>query len=160
MPRTELQAKVLWCPMGKIGHAASGATVNDPTFSDFHVKCIASQCAMWRWAKRPELTVCLTLDRGQVERLIGLRFAPSFNPAMMCGPRPSKEELEDLEAWMTKAMVHQAVIGFFSPAGWDITPDGVQYDGEDDFVLFANYARSADASATGFCGLAGRPGGA
>lgn len=53
---TEEQAKALWCPHGRIALEVTGATINDPSLlggaqgADYACACIASRCAMWRWA--------------------------------------------------------------------------------------------------------------
>lgn len=42
---TEQDAKVLWCPMTRIGEQNAGAATNRPSAS---YNCIASGCMMWR----------------------------------------------------------------------------------------------------------------
>jgi len=50
---TEAQAKLLWCPHGRIA-LKDGVTINDPQLlsspEDYACRCIASKCAAWRWA--------------------------------------------------------------------------------------------------------------
>lgn len=59
--RTEADARELWCPFSRAevnrGKAVSGAE---------HVRCIASDCAAWRWAYRFE----------HVETGEGIHFEP------------------------------------------------------------------------------------
>lgn len=47
---TPEQAKLLWCPIGRVGVlpiAGGPASINDPSVN-FRTNCIADQCAMWR----------------------------------------------------------------------------------------------------------------
>lgn len=48
---TTEQAKLLWCPMVRVGvvpEAGGPLTCNDPS-GYFKGTCIADKCAMWRW---------------------------------------------------------------------------------------------------------------
>ena len=50
---TEDQAKEKWCPMVRMGAISShGFNRDSQAGTDYpHYKCVASDCAMWRWVQ-------------------------------------------------------------------------------------------------------------
>lgn len=55
---TNDQAKLLWCPMGRVGvmpSARGPSSINDPSV-EFRTNCQGSGCAMWRWGPPTSLS--------------------------------------------------------------------------------------------------------
>lgn len=60
---TEEDAKTKWCPMVRAPYGGYGS-VN--TY-DKHFKCIASDCAMWRWSKLPAQGYCGLAGKPEIQ---------------------------------------------------------------------------------------------
>lgn len=171
MPTTAIAINQ-WCPMSRVSlitkdelpvkGVSSCNRLNAYSIEDSipdGAYCAGDLCMAWRWSKRPILSITGTMTMDDIKSLTGREV-----PNILLHPASPEAYYDEVFAYLNAALLDPVVLSYFSSnegfIKWGFRPGEKACIGDDDNWdrLVCEMVRDEDASAIGYCGLAGREG--
>lgn len=174
------QAESLWCPMvrfeGDVGGSLNRGSLNsNPTNADISFEgdvdgvtkpiqkqkygchCVSDKCAMWRWETKPRLESESFVTCERVAWAVG-EIPPRsvVNPFILT--KEDEDAFSEQVAFLERHKGHKSVPGLLAREGWRTIGSAEIVRSMPMSKLVIKIVREHDTDASGYCGLAGRPG--